>query len=415
MKNVKTLIIGAGISGLTYANFCKEDYLIIEKELEAGGLCRTFYKDGYTWDYAGHFFHFSTDEVKEFFESRIPGDEILSCRKNTKICYNSNLIDFPFQTNIHQLEKSEFIDCLYDLFFKEEKGRYLDFEDMLYGKFGKAITEKFLKPYNEKLYACSLKELDPNAMGRFFPYADLKDIISNMKQHHINSYNAVFEYPRHGAKVFIDALMKEIPDDRIIYNSELEQIDIDNHIAIVDKIPIHFEKLISTIPLDRFLKNAGIFDDGSGSEFHANKVLVFNLGFDGRSNMTDIHWIYFPERKFHFYRVGFYNEILQEDRLSLYVEIGFRTNELINVQEELRCIMDGLKQCGIINEQKLVSYNYVFIDPAYIHVTSKSREIVQSYKEKLREHNIYTIGRYGSWTYCSIEDCILEAMALAKM
>ena len=41
------------------------------------------------------------------------------------------------------------------------------------GKFGKSITEMFLKPYNEKLYACDLTKLDKDAMGRFFPYADI--------------------------------------------------------------------------------------------------------------------------------------------------------------------------------------------------------------------------------------------------
>jgi hypothetical protein len=27
---------------------------------------------------------------------------------------------------------------------------------------------------------------------------------------------------------------------------------------------------------------------------------------------------------------------------------------------------------------------------------------------------VYSIGRYGSWTYCSIEDNIVEARALAE-
>ena len=30
----KYLIVGAGISGLTFANYCKGDYLIVEKETE---------------------------------------------------------------------------------------------------------------------------------------------------------------------------------------------------------------------------------------------------------------------------------------------------------------------------------------------------------------------------------------------
>ncbi len=37
MNNVGTVIIGAGISGLTYAANTDEDYIIFEKEHIAGG------------------------------------------------------------------------------------------------------------------------------------------------------------------------------------------------------------------------------------------------------------------------------------------------------------------------------------------------------------------------------------------
>ena len=69
MNEIKTkyLIIGAGISGLMFANCKKDDFLIIEKENEIGGHCRTIYQDGFIWDYAGHFFHFKTDEMKKSF------------------------------------------------------------------------------------------------------------------------------------------------------------------------------------------------------------------------------------------------------------------------------------------------------------------------------------------------------------
>ena len=63
---VKYLIIGAGISGLTFANYV-DDYLIVEKENEVGGYCRTIKKKDYVWDYAGHFFHFKTEEFKNKF------------------------------------------------------------------------------------------------------------------------------------------------------------------------------------------------------------------------------------------------------------------------------------------------------------------------------------------------------------
>ena len=61
------IIIGAGISGLTIANYIKNNYIILEKENEVGGYCRTIKKGDFIWDYAGHFFHFKTDEFKKIF------------------------------------------------------------------------------------------------------------------------------------------------------------------------------------------------------------------------------------------------------------------------------------------------------------------------------------------------------------
>ena len=177
----KYLIIGAGISGLTFASYCKENYLIIEKDSEVGGYCKTHYNKDYVWDYAGHFFHFKTDEFKKKFIDSLDKNDFVTQDKKTYIYFDNALVDYPFQTNIHELSKDKFIDCLYDLFNKEEKETYDNFLDMLYGKFGKSITEMFLKPYNEKLYACDLTKLDKDAMGRFFPYADIKAIIKNMK------------------------------------------------------------------------------------------------------------------------------------------------------------------------------------------------------------------------------------------
>ena len=75
---IKYLIIGGGISGLTLANYLKDNYLIIEKENEVGGYCRTIKKGNYIWDYAGHFFHFKTDEFKEKFLNVIPKEDIIS-------------------------------------------------------------------------------------------------------------------------------------------------------------------------------------------------------------------------------------------------------------------------------------------------------------------------------------------------
>ena len=85
MQNTKYLIVGAGISGLTFANYCDGDYLIVEKENEPGGYCRTIRKGDFVWDYAGHFFHFKTEELKKrFIESLDESQYVFKEKKNGK-------------------------------------------------------------------------------------------------------------------------------------------------------------------------------------------------------------------------------------------------------------------------------------------------------------------------------------------
>src|SRR5205807_400483 len=161
-----------------------EDYLVLEADAEIGGYCKTVRRAGFTWDYSGHFFHFKHPEIEAWLRARMPGQRILTVAKRSFISYAGRMIDFPFQKNIHQLPQGEFIDCLHDLFFAHQGGaraREGNFKEMLYARFGRAIAEKFLIPYNEKLYACDLAALDKDAMGRFFPHADLPEIVRNMK------------------------------------------------------------------------------------------------------------------------------------------------------------------------------------------------------------------------------------------
>lgn len=419
-KKIEYLIIGAGVTGLTFANYCNDDYLIVEKENEVGGYCRTIYSKDYVWDFAGHFFHFKTDEFKQLFLNNISKKDLISNEKCTKILYKNKLIDYPFQTNIHQLDKDEFIDCLYDLFNKNEKLEYDNFLDMLYGKFGKSITEKFLKPYNEKLYAIDLKKLDKDAMGRFFPYADKEQIIKNMKKHNSNSYNDHFMYLKNGAGSFMNILYKKLDTKKILLNSNIIFIDINNkYVELSDGQKIYYNYLINTSPFNKFLK---LF---MNDEYYSlcnklsyNKVLVFNLGFSRKSKLINEHWIYIPSKERNYYRIGFYDNILKTKKLSMYVEIGYNKDYLIDekeIQKQLKLTINNLNEDGIIDSSMILEdYVSIIMDPAYVHINNDVNKLIGEEMKELNSKNIFSIGRYGSWTYCSIEDCMIEAKKLAE-
>lgn len=411
----KYLIIGAGMSGLAFANFIdSSDYLILEREPQIGGWCKTIKKQGFVWDFSGHFFHFKRPEIEAYLRERMPDDEVTTVVKNSKIIYKDALVDFPFQKNIHQLAKDDFVECLYDLYFREEAADEFDtdsFKGMLYEKFGKGISEKFLVPYNEKLYACDLEELDRDAMGRFFPYADLEDIVRNMRRPDNASYNATFTYPKNGAIMYVNALASEVPDERILLEHGLVDLDLKAKVATTSQgEEIEFEYVISSAPFDRLLQISGV--DHDPSIFTYNKVLCFNLGFD-KKGPEGIHWIYLPEKKYSFYRVGFYDNILGDDRMSLYVELGYPKDAEVDADAMKAKVLADLKEAGIVEDHTLVADHNVVLDPAYVHITQDSRESFDHYSSMLELRGVHSIGRYGGWTYCSIEDNIVEARALA--
>lgn len=381
----KTLIIGGGITGLSAASFLPHsDYLVLEKDSIPGGYCKTTIRGDYTWDYSGHFFHFNNPQIKDYILENMES-EMLQVTKITDIDYNRNIIDFPFQFNIDQLPEEEYKECLADLDNLGETD-LSTFKSFVRSTLGKGICDKFIIPYNEKLYACDLDELEYDSMGRFFPKNKSK------------SYNDTFIYPKGGSYEYIKSILKRLDNNKILLNTELLELDLENKIAKTNKGDIKFEQLISTLPFNKINPNP---------KLSANKVAVFNLGFDKGSDIKT-HWRYFPGNEV-FYRVGFYNNILGQEKLSLYVEIGLKETDQIHKEILLDKVLADLESKGIINNHQLVDYQFLVMNPAYVHITKESKEIYNEWCQKYNPQGIYSIGRYGSWTYCSIEDNIIEA------
>ena len=417
MQTTKTLVVGAGISGLATAAALAtqkdSDVLVVEASSEIGGYCKTVCRDGFVWDYSGHFFHFKHPEIEAWLRERMPGQNLRTVHKRSFISYGGRQIDFPFQKNIHQLAQDEFIECLHDLYFARSGNNTpqpeTNFREMLYARFGRSIAEKFLIPYNEKLYACDLSTLDRDAMGRFFPHADVADVIANMKRADNSSYNATFTYPEGGAFEYVKAIASEVPSESITTSEPVVAIDLKQRVATTTQREITYERLVSSMPFNRLLELAKVPHDAG--VFTSNKVLVFNLGFD-RKGPRAVHWVYYPNRERVFYRVGFYDNIFDTDRMSLYVEIGLPTDAVVDVDAARARVLADLEREGVIAGHKLVAEHHVVMDPAYVHITQASLRDHARLSAELKTHGVYSIGRYGAWTYCSIEDNIVEARAL---
>jgi protoporphyrinogen oxidase len=432
-ERADVVVVGAGMSGLGLACAYRARrpgarVVVLEREAEPGGYCRTVVQDGFVWDYSGHFFHFKRPEIEAWLRARMPGQEIRAVEKRSFIRYAGRDIDFPFQLHIHQLPLPDLLECVVGLHFRPAgAGPPRSFGELLERRFGRGITEKFLRPYNEKLYATSLDALDVDAMGRFFPQADADDIIAALAPGAApadrravarGGYNATFTYPAGGAIQYVRALLGELPADAVACGEPAVAIDPAERVVTTPARRIRARHVVSSAPLPALARLCGAAHDPA--VFTSNQVLVWNLGFD-RKGRRDVHWMYFPDPACAFYRVGWYDNIFDGDRMSLYVEVGAPAGVRHDVaaRAELRArMLADLAREGIVDAgpggQRLIAEHHVVLDPAYVHITRASLAEAARLRGELAAHGVHSIGRYGGWTYCSIEDNLIEARALAE-
>jgi protoporphyrinogen oxidase len=100
--------------------------------------------------------------------------------------------------------------------------------------------------------------------------------------------------------------------------------------------------------------------------------------------------------------------------MSLYVELGLAADAPVDIAAARARVLDDLRKVSLVSDHRLVAEHAVLMDPAYVHISKASNAEVVRLRAGLAAHGVYSIGRYGGWTYCSIEDNIVEARALVR-
>ena len=110
-----------------------------------------------------------------------------------------------------------------------------------------------------------------------------------------------------GAIEYVNSLYRRIKSNKLSLNEKLLSIDIENKLAITNIRKIKYDRLISSMPFTSLLDITNTSYDKK--IYSWNKVLVFNLGFNKKGADKINNWVYFPEKKYSFYRIGYYDNI----------------------------------------------------------------------------------------------------------
>jgi protoporphyrinogen oxidase len=183
----------------------------------------------------------------------------------------------------------------------------------------------------------------------------------------------------------------------------------------------HYESLVSTIPVPELLRRcsdmpAHLKEAAEGLRW----VSVYNLNLAvAREQVSDKHWLYFPEHEYPFYRIGFpmnFSPALGRDGCSsMYVEISHKPSEHHSLDEILASARAGMERASILRpDDEIVVADVKDLHYAYVYFDRHRARVLPAILGELERRGIYSIGRYGAWEHTSMEDAISQGKRLAE-
>lgn len=421
--HVKTLILGGGITGLSAAYHLEQkgqtDYFILEKENEPGGLCRSIHKDGFTFDYSGHFLHLHTAQGKKLVRTLL-GKNLRRQTRRAWIYTGTSRVPFPFQANLFALPPSVRQACVDGLLRANKnavKNAPKNFETWCLQKFGNGIYNAFLKPYNTKLWGCPPKQLTGEWCNPFISTPGIRQIRqSAVKKPGKNfGYNTHFYYPQTGGcGALVTALAKHIT--HLKTHCAVTQIDLQHKTVRAGGKLFSFDTLVNTLPLPVFLKLVKNLPTLSklANNLSCQSVTVYQLALKGKR--TPFSWIYCPDSQDPFFRVGMQSSFTPDNApqgcYSLYVELpGLPTPTAALARK----IEQALLQKKIISpeDKKLFGF-FIKIPYAYVRYDKNRTATVKRITKELAHHRCFCVGRYGRWEYSFIEKSLLQSQEVVQ-
>jgi protoporphyrinogen oxidase len=436
MEAHSTLIIGAGLAGLSCAYHLGGDYLLVEKENDPGGMVRTHTRHpGFSCDGTGHWLHLRNDYMKSLAMKLLPG-QLVEHERKAVIHMRGVYTPYPFQANTYGLPREVVLECLLGLLrarhpedfgLKSPANAPENFREWLVRYFGEGIARHFMVPYNEKLLGVSLEDLRPEYAERFIPRPSLEDVIKGALGFSRESlgYNAKFVYPAKGG---ISALPRalagalKIPP---VYNLTADKIALSARAATLsDGRQVHYDRLVNTAPLPQFL--AMLTDlppeiHTAARQLRATNVHYFDIGVRGPGDVAShYHWVYFPEPEYVFYRAGSYSAVHPDAAplgcRSYYVEMSGGASGLLRQPELLKQrVLSDLRKARILSgKDEILFMELCEIPFAYVIFDQNYERCRRTIFDFLARHRILTVGRWGGWGYGGMEDAMLDGKAAAE-
>jgi protoporphyrinogen oxidase len=448
------LILGAGLAGLSAAwHLDGRDALVLEREHEVGGLCRSFRRDGFTFDCTGHLLHLRDPDVRAWAMELLPGGWA-HLRRSAWIHSHDAFTPYPFQANTAALPLDARLECLLGFietlrapagpgdpvppprplhpglpFLTARPAPAADepnFHDWIRATFGEGFARHFFDPYNGKLWRRDLREVTGDWVSWSIPRPDLADVLRGAigRSDKTFGYNPDFLYPSAGG---IDALPRAIaaglPAGVVRTGCAVEALHAgEGRVTLADGSSERSDVVFTSLPLSTLARLTHDLPDAlreaARSLCHVS-IRVINLGVRGEAAHPGMQWVYVPAPDVPFHRIGLPAALTPAmapaGHHSLVAEISFRPDAPPAREQSLEDTLRALLDMGFLRDRAdIVQTEVLDIPEAYVVFDHARRRVVPQLLRWYLEHDVIPMGRYGTWDYLAMEDSLVHGRQAAR-
>jgi protoporphyrinogen oxidase len=425
--NADVGILGGGISGLSLAVALTRDAEVLEADPRPGGLARTFGRGGFWSDVGGHILFSKDQEVLDWMV-RALGDNVARRRRNNKILYRGLLVKYPFENGLGALPREDAFECLMGFIQNTHPGPpHQNFEQWMYWALGAGITERYLIPYNRKIWKREPREMSTEWVERV-PRPPLEDVVRSALGIETEGYTHQlhFFYPREGG---IEALPRALAArlqerGRLRTGYRVERVRrTQRGFQINDER--EYRTLVTTMPILPFLETLEQVPEEileAARSLRYNSLRVVLLGIDRREGLDELTALYIPDQSVLAHRVcfncAFSPAMAPPGCASLACEITTRAGDGVHELDDEALaarVHADLVRVGVLRPGDHVVERVVHRERfAYVVYDLGYAARVARIGAWLASIGVHAAGRFAEYKYVNMDACIRRTLDLAR-
>jgi protoporphyrinogen oxidase len=423
-KPVANGILGGGLAGLTVAAHLESESEVLEGGSRPGGHCQSVVEHGFTYDAGGPHIMFSRNQqTLDFMVSLLDGN-VNRARRANKIFYKHRYVKYPFENGLFDLEPQDRFECLYHYIHNDHPAPS-NFKEWIYRTFGTGLAEKYLIPYNEKIWNVPAEQMSLDWVEGRVPKPPIEDVIKAAVGVETEGYThqLYFQYPatggieeipkgmaarvRHITPEFAVRHVRKMRDGWLVSDGASERV---------------YERVVSTLPI---VEMTHIFEGvpqeikDCAAALRFNSLFTVTIGL-ASERLPEYTAIYVPDPELVFHRLSFpamfSPDNVPKGQSLVQAEITSNPGDGIwelSDDQVLQKVIAGLQAMDLIRPSEICYTNVIRTQYGYVVQDFTYRKYLDKAKNYFESEGIALCGRNAEFEYINMDQCIERGVKVA--